>query len=193
MADQSTTLPNLPINWDDRAECRRHDGDLWFATDGVRIRAAKDVCRTKCPVRRECGIVAVTRNERTGIYAGFDTADAREWRQLGEWLGVVPPQRRARLRERTSMTCEACGTEYVTTRPSPKCHACRQGLVPAGPVREHIRNLRQVGFTYKTISQRAGVSHTVVPNIANPKQKYVTRETAKRILALTATGSAVPA
>ncbi|OMC00340.1 hypothetical protein A5733_04310 [Mycobacterium sp. NS-7484] len=191
MTKPSTALPALPANWDGRAECRRHNPELWFSHDGIEIRAAKALCRTECPIRVECGIAAVTRNERFGIYAGFDTADAQDWRKLGEWLGIEPPKRRARHRERTSMTCESCGAEFVTTRPDSKCHACRQGLVPAEPVREHIRNLRQVGFSYKLISKRAGVSHTVVPNIANPKQKYVTRETANRILALTATASAV--
>lgn len=53
MTDQ-VTLPNPTVGWDERAECRRHDGDLWFATAGVQIRAAKALCRTRCPVRREC-------------------------------------------------------------------------------------------------------------------------------------------
>lgn len=40
--------------WELSAVCRQVDPDLWFPKPGENGRAAKRICRERCPVREEC-------------------------------------------------------------------------------------------------------------------------------------------
>ncbi|MEY9894777.1 WhiB family redox-sensing transcriptional regulator [Catenulispora sp. MAP12-49] len=64
-------------SWFARAACRQAAWRLFFEAEGEgaaprarRIRAAKAVC-AECPVRRECLLFALAKQERYGIWGGF--------------------------------------------------------------------------------------------------------------------------
>lgn len=58
------------MTWREAAVCRSSDPDLWFPPSHQQRPPAIDICRTACPVRRECALDALLNNERFGIWAG---------------------------------------------------------------------------------------------------------------------------
>ncbi|MFJ1461789.1 WhiB family transcriptional regulator [Nocardia sp. N2S4-5] len=177
-------MESLNAEWRLRAKCRGHaEPDLWFPhhrTDGAAQRAIF-ICRSKCPVRRECGEAAADGHERHAIVAGFFAANAEDWRALHRWLGRPVPGTTASggFRE---ITCADCGRTFGSWRAATKCPNCQQGLVPAGPVWQQIEVLRK-RFSCKEISQRAGL-HDAKAVFAIRTQTWVRQDTAARIAAL---------
>jgi WhiB family redox-sensing transcriptional regulator len=68
------------IQWFQRGACRRSDLDIdhWFDpnTKGPAARKARKVCAT-CPVATECLADALSREERHGIWGGYDQYERR--------------------------------------------------------------------------------------------------------------------
>lgn len=59
--------------WLDEAYCRQHDDpDLWFpvSLSPNAARRALQLCRTLCPVQRECAALALRQEYIIGIWAG---------------------------------------------------------------------------------------------------------------------------
>lgn len=69
-------------NWEDKAECRKHDPELWWPQEGLkgRFRAerAKEICLKECPVRDEC--LQANMHEEYGIVGGLDEQERRKLR-----------------------------------------------------------------------------------------------------------------
>ena len=59
---------NMNEEWRERAVCKHHDSELWFAQDHHSQAKAIAVCQT-CPVRNECLEFALEHDER-GVWGG---------------------------------------------------------------------------------------------------------------------------
>jgi WhiB family redox-sensing transcriptional regulator len=70
----------LPGPWVQRAACRNTGTQLFFATDDVRVAAARRLCRS-CPVRAECADYALNLPDLSGIWGGMTAAERRRLRQ----------------------------------------------------------------------------------------------------------------
>ena len=70
-------------NWEDKAECRKHDAELWWAQDDhkgrFRAERAKDICNTRCTVRDEC--LTANLHEEFGIVGGLDEKERKKLRR----------------------------------------------------------------------------------------------------------------
>lgn len=166
-----------PGEWWLKASCWKHpDPDLWHPATPASPAAveAKRICRG-CPVRRECGADAADHDVRSGIAAGFNTGDIREWERLHTWLGRKPPADGRQL-----VRCE-CGAEFATGHGYTRCTPCRQGFIPVAVVLEHLEELVRA-MTYQEIGRRAGLSTSAVSVIR--RQAHIRPETAQRILAV---------
>lgn len=75
---------------------------------------------------------------------------------------------------------------------TPVCSACLEratvfgGLVDAGPVRDHLMELRREGIGYKSVAAACDVSHTVISEIISGEKTRLRASTAKRILGVDA-------
>ena len=58
------------LGWQDYANCRGADADLFFPERGASTRKAKGICAA-CQVRVECLEFAVTKSEKFGIWGGL--------------------------------------------------------------------------------------------------------------------------
>lgn len=78
-----TTLAKLfdldiePGDWQADALCSQTDPEQFFPEKGGSTRAAKAVCR-ECPVRNKCLEMALTNDERFGIWGGLSERDRRK-------------------------------------------------------------------------------------------------------------------
>jgi WhiB family redox-sensing transcriptional regulator len=81
-------LPSEPqANWQDQANCRGVDPDLFFPERGASAREAKEVCRS-CTVSLDCLEYALVTGEKFGIWGG---ATERERRRLRRQLNQSGP------------------------------------------------------------------------------------------------------
>jgi len=70
--------PRVNVQWQFRAACRGEDQSLFFPSEGerqperdLREAVAKAVC-SRCPVRRDCLVYAITHSEKAGVWGGLN-------------------------------------------------------------------------------------------------------------------------
>jgi WhiB family redox-sensing transcriptional regulator len=68
------------LAWQDRANCKGANADLFFPERGASTRAAKAICR-ECQVREECLEFAITTGEKFGIWGGLSERERRRIRR----------------------------------------------------------------------------------------------------------------
>ncbi len=68
------------LAWQDFANCRGADVDIFFPDRGASTRGAKEICAA-CQVRSECLDYAVTRGEKFGIWGGLSERERRKIRK----------------------------------------------------------------------------------------------------------------
>lgn len=68
------------LSWQDLANCRGADADLFFPERGASTRQAKAICR-ECSVRTECLEFAITTGEKFGIWGGLSERERRKIRR----------------------------------------------------------------------------------------------------------------
>ena len=78
------------LAWQDFANCRGADVDIFFPDRGASTRGAKEICAA-CQVRSECLDYAVTRGEKFGIWGGLSERERRKIRKQRalETQGVI--------------------------------------------------------------------------------------------------------
>lgn len=72
-------------NWQDEALCKGKDNDIFFPDDATpmtskRVKLAKEICKV-CPVRTECLYIAISTDERFGIWGGFSPRERKAIRR----------------------------------------------------------------------------------------------------------------
>lgn len=68
------------LAWQDNANCRGANADLFFPERGASTRAAKAICR-ECQVRVECLEFAISTGEKFGIWGGMSERERRRVRR----------------------------------------------------------------------------------------------------------------
>ncbi len=66
--------------WQDYANCRGADADLFFPERGASTRRAKSICGA-CEVRGECLEYAIVNGEKFGIWGGMSERERRRVRR----------------------------------------------------------------------------------------------------------------
>ena len=79
------------LAWQDLANCRGADPDLFFPERGASTRQAKGICR-ECVVREDCLEFAITSSEKFGIWGGMSE---RERRKIRRERQIAAQRRRA--------------------------------------------------------------------------------------------------
>ncbi|WP_182878775.1 WhiB family transcriptional regulator [Mycobacteroides abscessus] len=99
-----TLVDNREDAWQQRADCRRHDPDIWH--EAAFTKQAKAIC-AQCPVIRDCAahalrIAALPPHRVNGLWASIDIplkVESSEYRKLLNHLryiaatGMQPPTR----------------------------------------------------------------------------------------------------
>ncbi len=70
----------LDMAWQDLANCRGADPDLFFPERGASTRTAKGICR-ECQVRAECLEFAIVSSEKFGIWGMMSERERRKIRK----------------------------------------------------------------------------------------------------------------
>ena len=78
------------LAWQDGANCKGANADLFFPERGASTRAAKAICR-ECGVREDCLEFAITTGEKFGIWGGMSERERRKVRKDRQ----IAAQRRA--------------------------------------------------------------------------------------------------
>ncbi len=68
------------LSWQDYANCRGADADLFFPERGASTRKAKAIC-TACEVKDECLDFAIQNGEKFGIWGGMSERERRRVRR----------------------------------------------------------------------------------------------------------------
>ncbi|HEX7100139.1 MAG TPA: WhiB family transcriptional regulator [Acidimicrobiia bacterium] len=68
------------LSWQDYANCRGADADLFFPERGASTRKAKAIC-AECQVRQECLEYAIQIGEKFGIWGGMSERERRKIRR----------------------------------------------------------------------------------------------------------------
>ena len=68
------------LGWQDYANCRGADADLFFPERGASTRKAKGIC-AECQVQVDCLEFAVTKSEKFGIWGGLSERERRKIRK----------------------------------------------------------------------------------------------------------------
>lgn len=71
---------SAPLEWQDYANCKGADPDLFFPERGASTRAAKAICR-ECTVRTDCLEFAITSSEKFGIWGAMSERERRKIRR----------------------------------------------------------------------------------------------------------------
>ena len=79
------------LAWQDLANCRGANPDLFFPERGASTRTAKGICR-ECSVKNECLEFAIVSSEKFGIWGGLSE---RERRKIRRQRAVAAERRRA--------------------------------------------------------------------------------------------------
>ncbi len=74
------SMPGLDLAWQDLANCRGANADLFFPERGASTRTAKSICR-ECTVRAECLEFAIVNSEKFGIWGGLSERERRKIRR----------------------------------------------------------------------------------------------------------------
>lgn len=78
------------LEWQDGANCKGANADLFFPERGASTRTAKGICR-ECSVRVDCLEFAITTGEKFGIWGGMSERERRRVRKERQ----IAAQRRA--------------------------------------------------------------------------------------------------
>lgn len=70
----------IDMSWQDFANCRGADPDLFFPERGASTRVAKSICR-ECTVRDECLEFAIVSSEKFGIWGAMSERERRKIRR----------------------------------------------------------------------------------------------------------------
>ncbi len=73
-------LKGADYGWQDLANCRGANPDLFFPERGASTRTAKSICR-ECSVRPECLEFAITSSEKFGIWGALSERERRKIRK----------------------------------------------------------------------------------------------------------------
>ncbi len=84
-------LGSEELAWQDLANCRGANPDLFFPERGASTRTAKSICR-ECSVRDACLEFAITSSEKFGIWGGMSE---RERRRIRRQRALAGEQRKA--------------------------------------------------------------------------------------------------
>ncbi|MGQ0849501.1 MAG: WhiB family transcriptional regulator [Actinomycetota bacterium] len=68
------------LSWQDYANCRGADADLFFPERGASTRKAKAICQA-CDVKGECLDFAIVNGEKFGIWGGLSERERRRVRR----------------------------------------------------------------------------------------------------------------
>jgi WhiB family redox-sensing transcriptional regulator len=68
------------LSWQDYANCRGADADLFFPERGASTRKAKAICNA-CEVKGECLDYAIVNGEKFGIWGGMSERERRRVRR----------------------------------------------------------------------------------------------------------------
>jgi WhiB family redox-sensing transcriptional regulator len=68
------------LSWQDGANCKGANADLFFPERGASTRTAKSICR-ECAVRADCLEFAITTGEKFGIWGGMSERERRRVRK----------------------------------------------------------------------------------------------------------------
>ncbi|HEY5650735.1 MAG TPA: WhiB family transcriptional regulator [Acidimicrobiia bacterium] len=68
------------LSWQDYANCRGADADLFFPERGASTRRAKSIC-SACDVRMDCLEYALINGEKFGIWGGMSERERRRVRR----------------------------------------------------------------------------------------------------------------
>ncbi|MDH3729896.1 MAG: WhiB family transcriptional regulator [Acidimicrobiia bacterium] len=68
------------LSWQDLANCRGGNADLFFPERGASTRTAKGICKA-CVVRDDCLEFAITNGEKFGIWGGLSERERRKIRR----------------------------------------------------------------------------------------------------------------
>ena len=68
------------LSWQDYANCRGADADLFFPERGASTRKAKAICHA-CDVKKECLDYAIVNGEKFGIWGGMSERERRRVRR----------------------------------------------------------------------------------------------------------------
>lgn len=68
------------LSWQDYANCRGADADLFFPERGASTRKAKSICG-ECQVQAECLDFAIDIGEKFGIWGGMSERERRKVRR----------------------------------------------------------------------------------------------------------------
>lgn len=68
------------LSWQDYANCRGADADLFFPERGASTRKAKTIC-TACEVKDDCLNFAIQNGEKFGIWGGMSERERRRVRR----------------------------------------------------------------------------------------------------------------
>lgn len=69
------------LSWQDYANCRGADADLFFPERGASTRKAKAICNA-CEVKGQCLDFAIINGEKFGIWGGMSERERRRVRRL---------------------------------------------------------------------------------------------------------------
>lgn len=70
----------IDMAWQDFANCRGADPDLFFPERGASTRTAKGICR-ECSVQAECLEFAIVSSEKFGIWGALSERERRKIRK----------------------------------------------------------------------------------------------------------------
>jgi WhiB family redox-sensing transcriptional regulator len=73
-------LGSHELAWQDLANCRGADPDLFFPERGASTRAAKGICG-ECTVKADCLEFAIVSSEKFGIWGGLSERERRKIRR----------------------------------------------------------------------------------------------------------------
>ena len=73
-------LSSQELAWQDLANCRGADPDLFFPERGASTRTAKSICR-QCSVQGDCLEFAIVSSEKFGIWGGMSERERRRIRR----------------------------------------------------------------------------------------------------------------
>jgi WhiB family redox-sensing transcriptional regulator len=73
-------LGSEDLAWQDLANCRGADPDLFFPERGASTRTAKSICR-QCSVQGACLEFAIVSSEKFGIWGGMSERERRRIRR----------------------------------------------------------------------------------------------------------------
>ena len=84
MEYQSTSLNNLlrlqELWWQEDANCKNEDPDLFFPNRGASTKKAKEICNS-CQVKEYCLEYSIVNAEKFGIWGGLSERERRKIRK----------------------------------------------------------------------------------------------------------------